>query len=155
MNCDIDETTLRCTRCNARVSRVGVLRNCGAAPRPEINTRLSIETVLPIPPGHEPPPSHGPGTELKKLLGRIGIKASPTCTCNARAREMDAWGVEESAKPERVEQAVGWLREEASKRGLPFLDAAGRVLVRRAIHNARKAEAARAQEAQQKGPPAV
>jgi len=77
------------------------------------------------------------------------------CTCNARAREMDAWGVEESAKPERVEQAVGWLREEASKRGLPFLDAAGRVLVRRAIHNARKAEAARAQEAQQKGPPAV
>jgi hypothetical protein len=103
----------------------------------------------------EPPTSHGPGTELKKLLSRIGIKASPTCTCNARAREMDAWGVEESAKPERVEQAVGWLREEASKRGLPFLDAAGRVLVRRAITNARKAEAARAQEAQQKGPPAV
>jgi hypothetical protein len=33
---------------------------------------------------------------------------------------------------------VGWLREEATKRGLPFLDAAGRLLVRRAIKNARK-----------------
>jgi hypothetical protein len=104
----------------------------------------------------EPPPSNGPGTELKKLLAQIGIKATPTCTCNARAREMDAWGVEEAAKPERIQQAVGWLREEASKRGLPFVDMAGRVLVRRAIHNARKAEAARAQEAQQaQGPPAV
>jgi hypothetical protein len=97
----------------------------------------------------------GPGTELKKLLARVGITATPNCACNARTREMDAWGVDESAKPDRVEQAVGWLREEASRRGLPFLDAAGRVLVRRAITNARKAEAARAKEAQQKGPPAV
>jgi hypothetical protein len=38
------------------------------------------------------------------------------------------------------------MREEAKARGLPFLDAAGRVLVRRAISNARK-EAARAPQA--------
>jgi hypothetical protein len=33
---------------------------------------------------------------------------------------------------------VGWLREQAEARGLPFLDAAGRMLVRRAVRNARK-----------------
>jgi hypothetical protein len=45
-----------------------------------------------------------------------------------------------------LDEIVGWLREEATKRGLPFLDAAGRVLIRRAISNARK-EAARATQA--------
>lgn len=81
----------------------------------------------------------GPGTELKKLLKRIGITASPTCSCNARARRMDE---EEARHPgwceEHLDEIVGWLREEAKKRGLPFLDAAGRILVRRAIKNAKK-----------------
>jgi hypothetical protein len=35
-------------------------------------------------------------------------------------------------------EIVGWLREEAAARGLPFFDAAGRLLVRRAIANARR-----------------
>jgi hypothetical protein len=33
---------------------------------------------------------------------------------------------------------VGWLREEAAKRKLPFIDTAGRLLVKRAIRNACK-----------------
>jgi hypothetical protein len=41
-----------------------------------------------------------------------------------------------------LDEIVGWLREEAAKRGLPFVDMAGRMLVKRAIRNARKAEAA-------------
>lgn len=94
-------------------------------------------------------PVHGPGTELKKLLSRIGITATPNCSCNARARRMDE---EEAKEPgwceAHLDEIVGWLREEATKRGLPFLDAAGRVLVKRAISNARKAEARRAKEAQ-------
>jgi hypothetical protein len=93
------------------------------------------------------PPAHGPGTELKKLLSRVGITATPNCSCNARARRMD----EEEAKSPgwceaHLDEIVGWLREEATKRGLPFVDMAGRVLVRRAISNARK-EAARATQA--------
>lgn len=40
---------------------------------------------------------------------------------------------------DNVETIVGWLREEATRRGLPFLDAAGRLLIRRAIRNARRA----------------
>ena len=40
-----------------------------------------------------------------------------------------------------INEIVGWLREEARARGLPFLDAAGRMLVRRAIRNAKRAAA--------------
>jgi hypothetical protein len=88
----------------------------------------------------------GPGTELKKLLAMVGITAKPNCSCNAKARTMDANGCDWCEA--NLDEIVGWLREEATKRGLPFLDAAGRVLVRRAISNARK-EAARAEKAAQ------
>jgi hypothetical protein len=47
-----------------------------------------------------------------------------------------------------IEEIVGWLRESAEERGLPFVDIAARLLVRRAIANARKAEARRAREAE-------
>ena len=79
----------------------------------------------------------GPGTELKKLLRGIGIVPTPGCSCNARAAEMDARGC--GWCEANVELIVGWLREEATKRRLPFVDAAGRLLVRRAIANARRA----------------
>lgn len=81
-------------------------------------------------------PTHGPGTELKKLLKKVGITASPNCSCNARARTMDQWGCDKCEK--NVDEIVGWLREEATKRRLPFIDAAGRMLVKRAIKNARR-----------------
>ena len=99
--------------------------------------------------------SHGPGTELKALLAGwpFRIVATADCKCTSRAAYMDAKGCDWCEA--NIEEIVGWLRESAEERGLPFVDMAGRVLVRRAIHNARKAEAARAQEAQQKGPPAV
>jgi hypothetical protein len=38
-----------------------------------------------------------------------------------------------------VDTIVGWLRQQAEARGLPFLDVAGRLLVKRAIRNARNA----------------
>jgi hypothetical protein len=72
-------------------------------------------------------------------LKRFGIEPTPTCACRAKAAEMDAWGCDEASKPERIEEVVAVMREEAAARGLPFLDVAGRLLVRRAIANARKA----------------
>lgn len=83
----------------------------------------------------------GPGTELSKLLNRFGIKPTPTCQCRAKAAEMDRWGPDECERPERIEEVVAVMREEAAARGLPFLDAVGRLLVRRAIRNARRAAA--------------
>lgn len=91
---------------------------------------------LPQPP---PSPEHGPGTELKKLLKKVGITATPNCSCNARAAVMNEKGCDWCEA--NLDEIVGWLREEATKRGLPFLDAAGRLLVKRAIANARRAAA--------------
>jgi hypothetical protein len=91
---------------------------------------------LPEPPA---PPPHRPGTELKKLLARVGITATPDCACNARAAEMDRREQETPGWCEaNIDTIVGWLREQAEARGLPFLDLAGRMLVRRAISNARR-----------------
>jgi len=87
----------------------------------------------------QPPPTHGPGTELSKLLKRLGIEPTPTCACRAKAAEMDAWGCDECEKPERIAEVVAVMRAEAEARGLPFLDVAGRLLVKRAIRNARNA----------------
>lgn len=83
------------------------------------------------------PQAAGPGTELKKLLKKVGIEATPTCSCNARACLMDERGIEWCEN--NLDEIVGWLREEATKRKLPFVDMAGRMLVRRAIRNAKRA----------------
>ena len=56
---------------------------------------------------------------------------------------MDRQGCEWVAA--NVDTVVGWLREEAQRRGLPFIDAAGKMLVREALRRARKDAAARAQ----------
>jgi hypothetical protein len=103
----------------------------GYTPQPEIGY-----TIRPSKPRSSAPTS-GPGTELKKLLKLVGITASPTCSCNTRARTMDANGCDWCEA--NIDTIVGWLREEATKRKLPFVDLAGRLLVKRAICNARKA----------------
>lgn len=84
------------------------------------------------------PTTNGPGTELSKLLKRFGISPTPTCACRAKAAQMDAWGCDEASTPERIDEVVAVMRDEATARGLPFLDVAGRLLVRRAIQNARR-----------------
>ena len=89
----------------------------------------------------------GPGGHLKRLLGRFGIKATEGgCRCTSRAAEMDRNGCE--WVEENLDTVVGWLREEAQKRGLPFVDAAGKMLVREAVRRARKDAAANARGSQ-------
>ena len=86
----------------------------------------------------EPVTASGPGTELSRLLKRFGISPTPTCQCRSKAAQMDAWGPDECERPERIAEVVAVMRAEAEARGLPFLDVAGRLLVRRAIANARR-----------------
>jgi hypothetical protein len=83
------------------------------------------------------------GTELKKLLARAGIHPTQGCECNAHHLRMDQLGIEWCEA--NIETIVKWMKEEASARGLPYLSTVGRMLVRRAIHNARK-EAERAKD---------
>jgi hypothetical protein len=120
--CECDATSAKCRKCGVLDLFCGSPRACPAA-----------AVAINEPPA---PPTHGPGTELKKLLARVGITASPDCSCNARAAEMDRQGVEWCEA--NLDTIVGWLREQAEARGLPFLDIAGRLLVRRAIANARR-----------------
>jgi hypothetical protein len=61
---------------------------------------------------------------------------------------MDEKGCDWCASEEGMSEILGFLREAAAERGLPLLDLPARLLVRRAIANARKAEAKRAREAE-------
>jgi len=134
------------TRCRERGYSLDEVMPCVVA---QDGDQWTIDTEHPAYPRHpkpgyepQPPqPSSGPGTELSKLLKRFGIEPTPTCQCRAKAAEMDAWGPDECEKPERIDEVVAVMRQEAEARGLPFLDIAGRLLVRRAIRNARRAAA--------------
>jgi len=82
------------------------------------------------------PASSGPGTELKRLLSWIGIKPSRECSCTRRALLMDHQGCEWCRQ--NLKQIVGWLREEAENRKLPFSETAARLLIRLAIRRAER-----------------
>jgi hypothetical protein len=80
----------------------------------------------------------GVGTELKKLLKIIGITASPTCACNARAKTMNENGIQWCE--DNKDTILGWLQEEANKRNLPFSLYLATGLVNLAIKKAKKAQ---------------
>lgn len=130
MNCTFDGDNV-CVRCGKLTRFPQSLRQCCVAD--ECNDTPPHFASAP------PPPASGPGTQLSKLLKRFGIHPTPTCACRAKAAQMDAWGPDECERPERMEEIVAVMRAEAEARGLPFLDALGRLLVRRAIRNARRA----------------
>ena len=90
--------------------------------------------VAPAPP---PVPARGgAGTELTKLLAKIGIGKTPGCKCRDRSALMDSNGVEWCAN--NITTISNWMGEEAAKRKMPFIATLAKLMVRRAIHNARK-----------------
>jgi hypothetical protein len=80
-------------------------------------------------------PNH-PGTILSKMIKSVGIQMTDSCSCKAHALEMNEHGNDWCEQ--NIDTVVGWLREEASRRGLPFMDALGKLLVGRAIKKSRK-----------------
>jgi len=109
-------------------------------PREKYVELASRYKVLPKPgTGKAAAPGRGPGTELKKLLARLGINADEKgCQCKSRAAQMDRWGCD--ACMNRLDTIVGWLREEAARRNAWWPgNWAGRLLVKRAIRSARRA----------------
>ena len=61
------------------------------------------------------PKGYGPGTELKAILASVGINPTPNCSCNARMKQMDVWGIE--GCKEHFDEIVGWLNESAESWG--------------------------------------
>lgn len=84
------------------------------------------------------PPTGGPGTELGRLLSRFGIVADGECACKSNAARMDTLGSQWVR--DNLETVVGWLEEEAQKRGpvvrLAFSRVAARALVLKACQMA-------------------
>jgi hypothetical protein len=52
---------------------------------------------------------------------------------------MDRWGADECER--RLDEIVGWLRDEAARRSLPFVELIARQVVLLAIRRARNAAA--------------
>jgi len=73
---------------------------------------------------------------MKKMLARVGITATESCQCNAHAAQMDAWGPDECVK--RKPEIIGWLREEASSRGFPFIELIASRLIDLAVRASRE-----------------
>ena len=84
----------------------------------------------------------GVGTQLKKLLARLGIQSPENCSCNARVDIMNTNGV--GWCTQHTGEIVGWLKEEAARRGLPFLSFPAKILIERAIKIATRRLARRA-----------
>lgn len=78
----------------------------------------------------------GVGSQLKLILSKFGIKSSPTCPCNEYATIMDTKGIEWCES--NIDTIIGWLETEARKRHIPFVKYAAKLIVKRAINNAKK-----------------
>ncbi len=76
------------------------------------------------------------GTELKNLIEKFGLKPGLNCKCEQHIREMDASGVEWCER--NIGTIIEWLREEAQRANLPFTEIGAKLLIRRAIGNAKK-----------------
>ena len=93
--------------------------------------------------GDVDPVHRGVGTELHKLLGKFGIGMQKGCGCKGRMTQMNKWGC--GGCEANIETILEWLKEEAAKRRLPFARPLARLLVKRAIANAKKAAENRGQ----------
>jgi hypothetical protein len=84
----------------------------------------------------------GPGTELRKLLHKVGIEPrGEECKCNEHMHEMDDNGIEWCVTNTGI--ILDWLQEEAAKRpilGRLFVRSLAKMVVERAIASAIKAE---------------
>lgn len=84
-----------------------------------------------------PPPAGGPGTNLKAFfLKWFGQKATPNCSCNAVAAQMDTMG------PQWCRDNMDWILEQirlnAERRKLPFIRAVVEPIVLLAIRKAER-----------------
>ena len=78
----------------------------------------------------------GAGTILSGMIATMGIKTTPTCSCKRHAIEMNEKGNDWCA--ENMTTILSWLKEESTKRNLPFIETVGKMMVSRAIKTSRR-----------------
>lgn len=79
----------------------------------------------------------GPGTELKKIIYKLGFKPKAGCKCGQHIMEMNTNGPDWCEQ--NIDTITGWLREEAVRAGYPFIESGARLIIRRAIRNSKRA----------------
>lgn len=76
------------------------------------------------------------GCQLHKLLHTLGINPVGDCDCISHANEMDERGIDWCRN--NFETILGWMREAAKERGIPFIEIAAKLLIKQAISLAEK-----------------
>lgn len=123
-------------RCHERGYTLDEVKGCIVSRDKNV---IVVDETHPAYPARQRPGTGGPGTELKKLMkSLLGIVATPDCSCNAHAAQMDEWGPDGCDTPERLAMIVGWLEGQARARNLPFVRIAVEQAVKLAIRRARK-----------------
>lgn len=79
---------------------------------------------------------NGPGSILSNMLSSIGIKSSPTCACRRHALEMNEKGPDWCEQ--NIDSILVWLKDESSKRKLPFIESVAKMMINKAISKARE-----------------
>jgi hypothetical protein len=97
------------------------------------NPSLVLRSLFPRTMEEDP---NGPGTQLSRMIKSLGIHMSDSCSCRRHAISMNEQGNDWCEQ--NIDTVVGWIKEEAKRRGLPFVDMIGKVMVNRAIKKSRK-----------------
>ena len=84
----------------------------------------------------------GPGSILTNMIKTIGIKSSSNCSCRKHALEMNDKGPDWCEQ--NMDTILSWLKEESTKRKLPYVEFVAKSMVQRAIYKSRKLKAAKA-----------
>jgi hypothetical protein len=79
---------------------------------------------------------NGPGSILSNMIASMGIKTTENCSCKKHAIEMNEKGIEWCEQ--NIDTILGWLKEESSKRKLPFVESIARLIVKRAISQSKR-----------------
>lgn len=78
----------------------------------------------------------GPGSILSGMFSSLGITASANCSCKKHAIEMNTKGNDWCEQ--NMETIMSWLKEESTKRNLPFIETIAKLIVQRAISKSRR-----------------
>jgi hypothetical protein len=130
MNCPCTQPTGKTGYCAVRKKNLPVhwINLCRENPR----YRDSFNDV-PVRKGK--PPEKGPGTELSKLLNKMGYRPNSTCKCWKHKRTMNEWGPDKCK--DNIDTIVEWLKNEAKKQSRMFNRHAAKLLVLIAIRRSR------------------
>jgi len=85
-------------------------------------------------------PQEGPGTELHKILERMGFEITDTCPCRKHIKQMNEWGP--AGCREHLDEIIDWLKAEAERRNKEalFVRWGVRLVILLAIRRAEKRE---------------